>query len=375
MPTIRSARRTRKPSLLRPFPSLRFEVLESRLSPATFTWSGAGATSLWSNALNWVGGTAPTGNPAAADDLVFPLGAAKLTAQNDLSGASFNSITFGSGGYTLSGSDITLGVPSLVGSGFLVVNAGSTGNILAINVQLGASAGSDQTFSVLAGADLTVTGKLSGTTGATFTKDGGGVLTFTADNSGFTGTMRLNNNSGALVIAHPLALGSITSPTIVGTGSSLRLSNVTGVINEPLILNGLGVANDGALLNLAGNNTWAGPITLDSNAALGATKGTLAINGKVGDLGPGWGILKEGPGEVQLNAANTYRGTTTVNHGILTVTNAKSLGTAGSAANGTVVNTSPSGQGQLRLASLAGNVTIVNEFLTLNGGGSAAVPA
>jgi autotransporter-associated beta strand protein len=374
MPTIRSARRTRKPSLLRPFPSLRFEELESRLSPATFTWSGAGATALWSNGLNWVGGVAPTGNPAAADDLVFPLGAAKLTAQNDISGATFNSISFGAGGYTLTGSDITLGVPALVGTGFLVVNAGSTGNVIQLNVQLGASAGSDQTFSVLAGADLTVTGKLSGTTGATFTKDGGGVLTFTADNSGFTGTMRLNNNSGSLVITHPLALGSITAPTIVGTGSSLRLSNVVGPINEPLILNGLGVANDGALLNLAGNNIWNGPITLDSNAAIGANNGKLTINGKIGDLGPGWGILKEGPGEVQLTAANTYRGTTAVNHGILTVTNAKALGAAGSAASGTVVNSTPTGQGQLRLASTGLNFTIVNEFLTLNGAGSAPVP-
>jgi autotransporter-associated beta strand protein len=373
MPTIRSARRKRKPSLLRPFPSLRFEELESRLSPATFTWSGAGATPVWSNGLNWVGGIAPTGNPAAADDLVFPLGAASFTPQNDLSGATFNSISFGSGGYTLSGNDITLGVPSLVGTGFLVVNAGATGNNIAFNIQLGASAGSDQTFSVLAGADLTVSGKLSGTTGATFTKDGGGVLTFTADNSGFTGTMRLNNNSGALVITHPLALGSITAPTIVGTGSSLRLTNVAGPINEPLILNGLGVANDGALLNLSGTNTWSGPITLDSNAAIGATKGVLLINGKIGDLGPGWGILKEGPGEVQLNAANTYRGLTTVNHGILTVSNAKSLGASGSAASGTVVNSTPTGQGQLRLASPTG-ITVVNEFLTLNGAGSAAVP-
>lgn len=365
----RYARRSLNHTWLRR-PVLRMDELESRLAPATFTWSGQGLTPNWSNPLNWVGGVAPTGNPAKVDDLVFPAGAANFGPTNDIVNGQFNSITFSGSNYTLSGTALTLGLPALIGSGYLVGNAGTIGNKIALNMQLGASSGSDQSFSVNTGADISVTGKLSGTTGSTITKDGPGTLTFSNDNSGFTGTIRLNNSGGALVISHPLALGSVSSPTIVGFGSSLRVSNVTGTINEPLILNGLGIANDGALFNLAGTNSWNGAITLDSNIAFGAAAGTLIINGVVSDTGAGWNIVKEGPGEVRFNGANSYRGSTTVNHGILTVGNAKGLGTSGSAANGTLVRSTPTGQGQLRLDDPTGvGFTVVNEQLTLNGAG------
>jgi autotransporter-associated beta strand protein len=340
--------RLRRRSWLRPFPTLRFEPLESRYAPATFTWTGNGLNNLWSNAANWVGGAAPTGNPAEVDDLAFPAGAAQFTAQNDIVGGTFDSLTFAAGGYTLSGKALTLGVPSVPGSGFVVVNALATGVTIGIDVRLGASAGSEQSFSVLNGADLTLTGRLSGSTGATFTKDGQGTITFTADNSGFTGTIRLNNNSGALVVTNPNSLGDLSSPTIVGFGSSLRVSG-GGTYNEPLILNGLGVANDGALLNLGGTNTWAGAITLDSTTALGAAAGVLNVSGAISDTGAGFGLFKEGPAEVQLSAANTYRGLTTVDNGILTVRNPLALGASGSASNGTVVN---SGSGGSILARL-----------------------
>ncbi len=367
----------RTPSLVRPFPVLRCEQLESRLAPATYTWSGNGADAKWSTPANWVGNVAPTGNPANVEDLVFPAGAARKANQNDLpANRVFNSISFADGGYTLTGNAITLGLPGTPGSGFLVVNAGAQNDTVAFNVLLGASGGIDQTFTVNAGADLTVSGKLSGTTGSTLTKDGPGTLTLTNDNSGFTGSIKLNNNSGALVVAHALALGTTSSPTIVGTGSSLRVAAGTGTIAEPLILNGLGVANDGALLNLGGTNTWSGAITLDSNTAVGAAAGTLNVRGQIGDTASGWSLFKEGPGEVQLNSptGNTYRGQTVVDNGVLTVGHPLALGAAGTAANGTVVNQTLTGAGQLRLADPTGaGFTVVNEFLTLNGAGPAGL--
>ena len=66
---------------------------------ATATWTGGGADNNWTNALNWAG-TAPV----AGDDLVFPVGAARLSNTNDFAAAtSFNSITIRARATTLPG--------------------------------------------------------------------------------------------------------------------------------------------------------------------------------------------------------------------------------------------------------------------------------
>src|SRR5262249_37850857 len=82
---------------------------------------------------------------------------------------------------------------------------------------------------------------------------------------------------------------------------------------------------------------------------------------------------KEGAGTVILAAANSYRGTTTVNNGILQVDDAAALGTADrTAATGTVVNRTLTKQATLQLSAAAG-ITITDEALTLNGAGSGVV--
>ncbi|HJZ54797.1 MAG TPA: autotransporter-associated beta strand repeat-containing protein, partial [Gemmataceae bacterium] len=382
---VRSRRWTgwssRKPSLIRPFPALRCEELENRVTPTTFTWTGA-TNNLWSVGTNWLSGVAPTGDAGAVEDLVFgSQGTARPNTSNDLPAATFNSITFAVGGYTLGGNAITLGRP-VSGSGVVTVASGALSNTIALPMTLGAATGSDQTFTVNAGGSLTVSGSLSGSTGSTLTKDGPGDLTLSANNSGFTGTITLRNNAGATIITNQFALGSATAETVVNPGSSLRVNNstgtITGPINEPIRLNGLGVANDGALLNLAGNSTWAGPVILDSSVALGANAGVLSITGLINDQGAGWNLIKEGAGEVQLNSptGNQYRGLTIINNGILTAGSAKALGDpanggAGTAGSGTIVNQTLTGTGQLRLADPAGvGFTVVDEFLTLNGNGA-----
>src|SRR5205085_4099872 len=80
----------------------------------TATWTGA-ASNLWSNGGNWsgLGGTAPV----AADDLIFPSGAANLSTSNDIAaGTNFNSITISGSGYTLAGNSIALGAGNLTDS-------------------------------------------------------------------------------------------------------------------------------------------------------------------------------------------------------------------------------------------------------------------
>ena len=374
----------RKPSILRPFPSsLRIEELETREVPATFTWSGFGSTPNWTNPANWQASVAPTGVGAAADDLVFPEGPVVRTAVNDIISGTFNSISFSTvpnAGYTLTGNAITLGSVGIPGTGFINVAQSSTGNDIQIDTTLG-SGPANQFFSI--GGTLTISGKLSGNASSTLTKQGIGTLTLTADNSTFQGNITVNADSGILAITNASALGTTAIGTTIGTNSALWVSNVAGTINEPILLNGPGGDSAGALFNAAGNNTWNGAIRLGTGSgtagvvlgAAGAT--TLTITSVISDSGAGQVLSKEGPGEVQLFAANTYRGLTYVNSGILTVGNKDALGAGvnpatdlADPAKGTIVTSAIAKQGQLRLADPTGvGFTIRDEFLTLNGQG------
>src|SRR5689334_18922752 len=80
---------------------LRLEALEGRVVPATATWDGGGAINHWTDRLNWVNDVLPV----AGDELVFPLGAARLSNVNDFpSGTSFGSLTFSGSDYNVSAS-------------------------------------------------------------------------------------------------------------------------------------------------------------------------------------------------------------------------------------------------------------------------------
>src|SRR6266545_4319560 len=68
-------------------------------------WSGGGGDNVWSTGANWTNG-AP---PVAADDLLFPAGAARLSNSNNISaGTAFNSLTFSGSNYVINGNSLTL---------------------------------------------------------------------------------------------------------------------------------------------------------------------------------------------------------------------------------------------------------------------------
>jgi hypothetical protein len=50
---------------------LRLEVLENRITPGAFTWTGEGENYYWSNPDNWSGGSVP----GEGANLFFPEGA------------------------------------------------------------------------------------------------------------------------------------------------------------------------------------------------------------------------------------------------------------------------------------------------------------
>ena len=363
------------------------EELEARVVPTSFTWDGdaAPADPGWSNPLNWVSDTAP--NPAGGDELLFPNSGAPRATVNDFSNAEFDSISISGSNYTLSGNAIQLGRAAV--SGGLNIGAGAAGNTISFNIAVGAVPGSPQSYSVVSGGAVTIAGQLSGTTGATIIKSGVGTLTLTADNSGFTGPIQVND-AGVLAVTNRFALGSAAAPTTINNTATLQLSNITGgPITEPLLLNGLGLGNAGAVNNLAGNTTLAGTVTLSTQlaggVAIGAQANTvLTITGVINDTGGGQNLFKEGAGEIRLASptGNTYRGQTQINDGVLTALHPLALGNNTSApdspATGTIVNVPTGREGQLRVEydptvytnpnGKAGFV-VLNEYLALNGNG------
>ncbi len=351
-----------------PVRRLSLEQLETRVTPASHSWTGGGGAgnTNWTSAANWSGGA-----PVAGDDLLFPSGPSSLNTTNDFAANTvFNSITFSGSGYTLTGNSITLGSAAL-GTGFVLVNSGATGETIGLNMTLGGAASSQQNFTVNFGATLTITGSLTGTSGAEFAKEGVGTLTLSADNSGFTGPFLVDNNGGALAITAPKALGGGTNTVTVNQGGQLQVNNVAGSIPANVILLGSGITNDGALLNVTGANTWTGTITLAGNTILGITAGSLNVKGSIGDTTTA-NLTKEGTGQLILSAANTYHGLTTINNGILTVSNPNALGAAGTNTpqSGTVVNKTIFETGTLQLSDPTGaGFTVSNELLTLNGTG------
>ncbi len=357
----------------KPSRALCLEELEDRVTPATFIWTGGGPDTNWSDALNWQGGTtAPTG---AGDDLSFPAGALQLTSNNDLTGAVINSITFGGNGYNITGNPITLGTAAASGS--VIANNGASNDTVALNMTL---AGAIDFFSLYTGSSVTVTGTLSGTAELDKTNLGTGTLTLSADNSGFSGPVSIDPSAGILAVTASGALGTgsgASDPVTVGQNSQLQL-NTTGTALAPdlftnyLILNGAGTSSNGALLNVAGVNTWAGNVELDNNVTFGATAGSVNITGSILNQGGAANVTKEGAGTVIFSGSNTYGGTTTVNNGVLEIQNPTGLGSGADdlADTGVTVNSNINETGTLEINDPAGvGFTISNKLLTLNGQG------
>jgi autotransporter-associated beta strand protein len=181
------------------------------------------------------------------------------------------------------------------------------------------------------GASLTLTGTIRSVAPSIgITKNGPGEVVLTSPNT-FGGTPTINQ--GTLVVEDPGALG-LGSNVLVNSGGALELLGDSMTFTQHLTINGAGAplaldaGQQAALVNVEGNNTWAGPITLGSDASLGADRFTqLTIMGVIDDGGQGFGMTKTDGGEVVFANANTYSGNTTVNAGDLNVQNTSALGT------------------------------------------------
>jgi autotransporter-associated beta strand protein len=325
---------------------LGLELLEDRITPATNTWVGLGANTNWSTPQNWSLGRIP----AAGDDLVFGAAASRSTVDNINPGA-YNSVSFSASGYTIAGGPF---LHQLVVSGAFNVGSNLSTETISVPVQLNPSTTSpQQTITVGSGStlDFTSTAVITPISGSatlqgsqTLYKAGGGTLELDANDSSYTGAVNLAPNGGIVLITNPFALGTGAAVsgdanagiTTVNANAQLQVQSLSAPVTERLKLNGPGVSNDGALLNVKGTNTWSGNIELDSDSYIGASDntGNLYISGIISDLGAGHNLTKVGIGPVTFShvGGNTYRGTTTIDNGVLAIQDPLSLG-AGANAN------------------------------------------
>lgn len=128
--------------------------------------------------------------------------------------------------------------------------------------------------------------------------------------------------SGVVRIEHGNALGTTASGTVVASGTRLEMDGGFTESGEPLTISGNGSGSGyGALLSVAGVNTWSGPITLGATQSrLGAYNAHLIVSGPIGDNGNTFDLLiRSANGNltdtVTLSGASTYGGRTIIYQG------------------------------------------------------------
>ncbi len=198
---------------------------EIQLGAINRVWSGgSGTTANWSDTNNWVDHVVPV----AGDNVIFPVGASRLTNTNNLTaGTQLGNIVFGAGGYTIGGNAIDLSgtVDGSASAGNTAFNLATT--LTGASSVLTGSAGSDITlgqaintngFTLAVGGGMgraDFTSNISGS-GGVVVADGGGTARFSGTNSFGGGT---TVTAGTLVILSAASILSGSNLT-VGSGAS-----------------------------------------------------------------------------------------------------------------------------------------------------------
>ncbi len=254
------------------------------------------------------------------------------------------------------------GVSSL---GALHSPSGSTGWTSPITLQADSSIGVDA-------GELRISGAIGG--GAALTKVGAGKLTLAASNT-YSGA---TNITAGIVSVESNGAIPAGATAVVSPSAAIELRGGVS-IPSALTLNGTGILGAGALRNVAGANTWSGPVTLNtSDASIGADAGTqLTISGPITDGTSLFPLTKVGAGTLILTNANTYGGGTLINGGTLQISANNALGAAGTTVTsnngGKLVvdaNTTTSRTFNLNNGSLQVNAgaTLQYNSATVNGG-------
>ncbi len=250
------------------------------------------------------------------------------------------------GSLMMTGGAVTTGTGTLTLGGTVTTSASASSATIAGNLGLGAI----RTFTIndgIATDDLLITAVVSGA--FNLTKGASGTLVLAGSNT-YTGTTTIS--TGQLIVTSNNGLGTSVGSTTVASGATLGLrGGVTYSTIEAVSINGTGVSAAGAIKNISGNNSFAGPITLTAASTIGSVtagdaltlEGTIAnggftttFNGAGNTVANGVisgtaALTKSGAGILTLAAANLYAGATTVSAGTLRVTNSSGSATGSGA--------------------------------------------
>jgi len=346
---------TRKLDLLKPT-LMASALLSTTVAYATVKmWDGS-SNGNWSVDANWSGGAAPVDD----DDIVFPVEATNFVSTNDIVGLDIRSITFQEGGYVLRGN--ALSITTADG-----INGDQASGVDTIELDLTLTTA--QTFSCTsAGAKLTVTGDIAKSGGLTVTgagevelsgavsgtgpvsMNGVGVLTLSGSQANTYGDTT-HVNAGTIVLAKTGGMLAVPNNVVIGNGGGpdilrLDLDNQIST-NANVTMRGVG------RLDLNGHSQTINNLTFLSGGIVQSGAGTLTLRGEIaanastiqaqfqsrlnlpagdhsfalsdggaapdvvisGELTGGGGILKQGSGNLELAASNSFFGGVTISEG------------------------------------------------------------
>lgn len=246
------------------------EPLESRLVLSALTWSGT-TDGNWGTSTNWT----PNAVPANGDSLTFPAGAANLANTDNLAGLSVNSLTFTgtSGGYTLGGVD-TLTVTS-------GVNANNTAGTNTISLPIVLSA--NQTFAVASGAQLNISGVVSGS--GALANSGAGTLDLSNTDTYAGGTTVA---SGKVLVDGTIGSTILSGGTLGGVGTVGNVTTTGGTIDPGDAAGAIGTLNSGSVamnssttlhVDINGGTTSSDRLNATGTVNLGGGNLTVGLTG------------------------------------------------------------------------------------------------
>jgi autotransporter-associated beta strand protein len=222
---------------------------------------------------------------------------------------------------------------------------------------------------VEATAELSLSGAISGA--GAFRKSGAGTQCLESATSSYTGESFVDQ--GTLQVETAAGMG-VTKQTTVADGAVLQLApsgSATFWLGSNVVLNGGGVAGNGVLRNVTGENTLRSDLKLNADSTIGVDANFLDVTNHVWGSGD---LIKVGAGELRMGTnAHTYTGATMISNGIVRISQDESLGTApgGVTAGHLTIN-----GGDLRKSESSGDFTLsANRGLTIGANHGTISPA